>query len=178
MKTLNSLTLIFFLQAMLFIFMITIPSSHSITFHPNNNNDLIENICSTAPYYDICIRILTSGSPTADIWGLSVLMVNDMEAKAKEALAKINELQRSGTGSKTSLDSCLKEYNAILEDDIPKAREALQKRDAKISEGALNDVVNEATKCETDFPGYLTEQNTVMHDVAADTIHIFKLLHS
>ncbi|CAL0324017.1 unnamed protein product [Lupinus luteus] len=144
----NSFALILILQALFFI--ISIQARHPITFHPDSD-------------------------PEADIWGLGALMVNDMERNAKAALAKIDALQRAKIGPKAGLDSCRTDYNTILVAAIPKAREALKKRDTKISEGPLNDAFNKVKKCETNFPRNLTPENNLLRDSVGYTIHIFVL---
>ncbi|OIW15975.1 hypothetical protein TanjilG_04510 [Lupinus angustifolius] len=173
----NSLALIFVLEAMFLI--ISIEARHSITFPQKlSNTGMIIDICNDAPYnFDHCLSVLLQSNPSADIWGLVVFFVDDMEEKAKDALAKINALQRARSGYNAALDSCRKNYNTILVADIPKAREALKKRDTKISEGPLNDAFNKVQKCETDFPRQLTPQNNLMRDDVGDTIYMFKLTH-
>ncbi|KAF1882757.1 hypothetical protein Lal_00002938 [Lupinus albus] len=159
MKRYNSFTLIFILQTIFLI--ISIAASQSL---PKDTSGLIEQICSTAPYdYEHCIWVLSqifrSPSSPHDIWGFNALFVNDMEAKAKEALAKINVLQRAGIGPKIGLDSCYKNYNTILLADIPKVREALKKKDTKIYKDPINDAFNKVKKCETDYPKHLSTNN-------------------
>ncbi|OIW00163.1 hypothetical protein TanjilG_29153 [Lupinus angustifolius] len=165
MTTLNSFTLFFFLQAM--FFMISIPTSHST---------LIEDTCHKTPYYDVCINSLNSspGSSSADVSGLALIMVKVIETKANVALNKIHELQKSG--SSAGLTSCASKYNAILVADIPSATEALQKGNPKFAEDGANDAANEATYCQSDLPGPLTAENGAVHDVAAVTAAIVRLL--
>ncbi|KAK7291722.1 hypothetical protein RIF29_07095 [Crotalaria pallida] len=180
MTTLNSLILIFCLQAVLV--MISIPSSHCRTFKPRNEN-LIESTCKKTPNYNVCIQSLKSnpGSSSADVRGLALIMVNVMKAKANDALNKTHELQRVATGhkQKEALSSCASKYNAILVADIPSATEALLKGDPKFAEDGANDAANEATYCENDCRGInlsLTKWNNAMHDVAAVTAAIVRNL--
>lgn len=159
--------------------MISIPATHSRTFIPNDEK-LIENTCKRTPNYNICLQSLKTnpGSSGADVNGLAQIMVKVMKAKATETLHKIHELQRVGAGHKQALSSCASKYRAILIADIPQATEALQKGDPKFAEDGANDAANEATYCESDFSGksLLTKQNNAMHDVAAVTAAIVRLL--
>ncbi|KAE9601512.1 hypothetical protein Lal_00040612 [Lupinus albus] len=178
MKTFNSITLIFSLHTLLFI--ITIPSSHANIFNPNDET-LITFTCSKTPYPDLCLRSFKSNlwSDKVDMWGLAGIMLNHaMKVKANTALAKIDQLGASGTGPIQGLFSCNSKYTTILETDIRKAKAAFDKEDPKGAEDSANDAANEASTCETIFPGYLTEENKNMHDVAANAAAIFKLLHS
>lgn len=106
-----------------------------------------------------------------------------MKAKANYALKRIQELQRVGAGpnkQRRALSSCVDKYKTVLIADVPQATEALQKGDPKFAEDGANDAANEATYCETDFSAAgnspLTKQNNAMHDVAAVTAAIVRLL--
>lgn len=109
-------------------------------------------------------------------------MVRVMKAKANDALNVIHKLQKLkiglGTEQRRALSSCADKYRAILIGDIPQATEALQKGDPKFAEDGANDAANEATYCESEFSGksLLTKQNNVMHDVAAVTGAIVRML--
>ncbi|CAL0324016.1 unnamed protein product [Lupinus luteus] len=168
----NSFALMLVLQAMFFI--ISIQARHSITFHPNNNRDMIQALCSNAPHNDLlCIRVLSPHSDdNLDLWGLSAFMVNEMEAVANGALDAMQQLERNGMGTKEGFASCREKYNTILVADIPKVREALEKRDSKISEVPLNDALNKAEKCEADFSDMIRIQNKDMRDLAGDTEYL------
>ena len=180
MTNLKAITLFFCLQAILD--MISIPSSHCRTLILPNNEKLIENTCKKTPSYNVCLQSLRAnpGSSGADVNGLAQIMVKVMRAKANDALNRIHELQRVGTGpnQRRALSSCASKYNAIVIGDIPQATEALQKGDPKFAEDGANDAANEATYCESDFNGKspLTKQNNAMHDVAAVTAAIVRLL--
>jgi len=107
-------------------------------------------------------------------------MVKVIKAKANDALKIIHDLQRAGAGTKQrrALSSCASKYNAVLIADVPQATEALQKGNPKFAEDGANDAANEATNCESGFSGNspLTKQNNAMHDVAAITAAIVRLL--
>ncbi|KAJ1403053.1 Pectinesterase inhibitor domain [Sesbania bispinosa] len=177
MTNLKPLTVCFCLQAVLV--MISIPAIHCRTFL-SNDETLIVNTCKKTPNYNVCFQSL-KGSTGADVTGLAQTMVRVMKARANDALNKIHELQRVGAGGpkqKRALSSCASKYNAILIADIPQATEALQKGDPKFAEDGANDAANEATYCESEFSGKspLTKQNNAMHDVAAVTASIVRLL--
>ncbi|WVZ09225.1 hypothetical protein V8G54_013755 [Vigna mungo] len=173
------LILCFFLQAI--VVMVTIPASHCRSFLPGNEN-LIQSTCKRTPNYNLCLQTLKAspGSSTADVSGLALIMVKAMKAKANDALKIIHDLQREGAGPKQrrALSSCYSKYKAVLIADVPQATEALQKGDPKFAEDGANDAANEATYCESDFSGNspLTKQNNAMHDVAAVTAAIVRLL--
>ncbi|KAK7247097.1 hypothetical protein RIF29_41974 [Crotalaria pallida] len=173
MTTFNSLNLIFCLNVVLL--MISVSTSHSRTFHLNDEK-LIENTCKKTPNYNVCIQSLKSNPRSfgADVGGLALIMVDVMKAKANEAVSKIRQLQRSG--SKPGLTSCVESYDAILDDDIPEAIFGIQAGMPKFAEQAANDAVIEANSCQDDFPGPLTIQNKAMSDVASVTSAIVKLL--
>jgi len=179
MTNLKSLILCFFLQAI--VVMVTIPASQCRTFLPNNEN-LIESTCKKTPNYNLCLQSLKAspGSSTADVSGLALIMVNVMKAKANDALKTIHDLQREGAGAKQrrALSSCDSKYKAVLIADVPQATEALKKGNPKFAEDGANDAANEAKYCESDFSGNspLTKQNNAMHDVAAVTAAIVRLL--
>ncbi|KAK7363447.1 hypothetical protein VNO77_05590 [Canavalia gladiata] len=179
MANLKPLILLLCVQA-LFI-MILIPANESRTLVPNDEK-LIDNTCKKTPNYNVCVQSLKAypGSSGADVTGLAQIMVKVMKAKANEGLKKIHELQRLRQGPKQqrALSSCASKYRAILIADIPEATEALQKGDPKFAENGANDAANEATYCEDDFSGksLLTKQNNDMHDVAAVTAAIVRLL--
>ncbi|KOM33406.1 hypothetical protein LR48_Vigan01g296200 [Vigna angularis] len=173
------LILCFFLQAI--VVMVTIPASHCRSFLPSNEN-LIESTCKRTPNYNLCLQTLkvSPGSSTTDVSGLALIMVKVMKAKANDALKIIHDLQGKGAGPKQrrALSSCASKYKAVLIADVPQATEALQKGDPKFAEDGANDAANEATFCESDFSGNspLTKQNNAMHDVAAITAAIVRLL--
>ncbi|KAG4932171.1 hypothetical protein AAZX31_17G035400 [Glycine max] len=183
MTNLKPLILFFYLLAI--VVMISIPSSHcSRTLLPENEK-LIENTCKKTPNYNVCLESLKAspGSSSADVTGLAQIMVKEMKAKANDALKRIHELQRvgaSGPKQRRALSSCADKYKAVLIADVPQATEALQKGDPKFAEDGANDAANEATYCETDFSAAgnspLTKQNNAMHDVAAVTAAIVRLL--
>lgn len=179
MTNFQPLILFFCLQAI--VFMISIPTSQSRTIGLNDEK-LIENTCKRTPNYNVCLQSLKSspGSSSADVTGLAQIMVKVMKAKANDALKRIHELQRVETGPKQrrALSSCADKYKAVLIADVPEATEALQKGDPKFAEDGANDAANEATYCESDFSGnsLLTKQNNAMHDVAAVTAAIVRLL--
>lgn len=177
------LTISFYLQALLLI-MISIPATiHCRTFLPNSGK-LIETTCKNTPNYNVCFQSLKAspGSSGADVTGLAQIMVRVMKAKANDALNVIHKLQKLkiglGTEQRRALSSCADKYRAILIGDIPQATEALQKGDPKFAEDGANDAANEATYCESEFSGksLLTKQNNVMHDVAAVTGAIVRML--
>ena len=182
MTNLKPLILFFYLLAI--VVMISIPSSHcSRTLLPENEK-LIENTCKKTPNYNVCLESLKAspGSSSADVTGLAQIMVKEMKAKANYALKRIQELQRVGAGpnkQRRALSSCVDKYKTVLIADVPQATEALQKGDPKFAEDGANDAANEATYCETDFSAGnspLTKQNNAMHDVAAVTAAIVRLL--
>ncbi|KAK7363448.1 hypothetical protein VNO77_05591 [Canavalia gladiata] len=110
---------------------------------------------------------------TAAIAGLHTqIVVKVITAKANDGLKKIHQLDL------TKLSSCASKYRAILIGDIPEATEALLKGDPKFAENGANDAPNEATDCENEFSGksLLTKENNAMHDVAAVTAAIVRLL--
>nr|KYP52607.1 Pectinesterase inhibitor [Cajanus cajan] len=158
-----------------------IPSSHCRTLHRNDER-LIESTCKKTPNYNVCLQYLKASpeSSSADVTGLALIMVKVIKAKANDALKIIHELQRVGSGPKQrkALSSCADKYKAILIADVPQATEALQKGDPKFAEDGANDAANEATYCENEFSGKspLTKQNNAMHDVAAVTAAIVRLL--
>ncbi|KAK7348026.1 hypothetical protein VNO80_22574 [Phaseolus coccineus] len=179
MAKLKPVILCFFLQAI--VVMNIIPGSDCRSFLPNDES-LIESTCKKTPNYNLCLQYLKAnpGSSTASVSGLALIMVNVMKAKAYDALKIIHDLQKKGAGPKQqgALKSCASNYNAVLVADIPEATEALQKGDPKFAENGANDAANEATYCEDEFSGNspLTKQNNAMHDVAAVTAAIVRLL--
>lgn len=76
------------------------------------------------------------------------------------------------------MGACVNSYDAILIADVPKATEALQKGDPKFAEEGSIDAANEAKACECGFFGKspITDYNNVVHDVAAITTAIVKVL--
>ncbi|RDX94088.1 Cell wall / vacuolar inhibitor of fructosidase 1, partial [Mucuna pruriens] len=175
MTKLKPLVLCLCLEAV--VVMISIPGSHCRALVPNDEK-LIENTCKKTPNYSVCLQSLKAspGSSSADVTGLAQIMVKVMKAKANDALRRIHELQRVGSGpqERKALSSCADKYKAVLIADVPQATEALQKGDPKFAEDGANDAANEATYCESDFSGKspLTKQNNAMHDVAAVTAAI------
>ena len=107
-------------------------------------------------------------------------MVNVIKAKAYDTLKIIHDLQKKGGRPKQqeALSSCASKYNTVLVADVAQATEALLKGNPKFAENGANDAANEATYCESDFSGNspLTKQNNAMHDVAAVTAAIVRLL--
>ncbi|KAE9601511.1 hypothetical protein Lal_00040655 [Lupinus albus] len=176
MKTFNSITLIFSLQTLLFI--VSIPSSHSKTFHPNHQS-LITFTCSQTPYPNHCLQSLKShlGSDRADMWGLAGIMLNHvMMVKANTALDKIHQLEDAETTPIQGLVSCYNKYNTILETDIKKATAAFYNEDSNGAEESANDAAYEVSTCENGFPGHFTQENKNMLAASANAAAIFKLL--
>ncbi|CAJ1940798.1 unnamed protein product [Sphenostylis stenocarpa] len=179
MTNMKPLVLCFCLQAI--VVMITIPVSHCRTFLPNNGN-LIDSTCKKTPNYNLCLQYLKAspGSSSADVSGLALIMVKVMKAKVNDGLKRIHDLQKGGAGPnlKKALSSCADSYNSVLTTDIPEATEALQKGNPKFAQDGANDAANEANYCEEDFSGHspLTQQNNALHDSAAITSAIIRLL--
>lgn len=109
-------------------------------------------------------------------------MVKVMAAKATVTNKKIQQLLQGkplGSPETKALKSCGEMYKTILEADIPEAKEALLKGDPKFAQDSANDAANEATYCEEEFAvakSPLTRYNNAMHDVAAITAAIVKML--
>ncbi|ESW26406.1 hypothetical protein PHAVU_003G117400 [Phaseolus vulgaris] len=179
MANLKAVILCLFLEAI--VVMNTIPGNECRSFHPNDES-LIESTCKKTPNYNLCLQYLKAspGSSTADVRGLALIMVNVIKAKAYDTLKIIHDLQKKGGGPKQqeALSSCASKYNTVLVADVAQATEALLKGNPKFAENGANDAANEATYCESDFSGNspLTKQNNAMHDVAAVTAAIVRLL--
>lgn len=158
-----------------------IPVSHCRIFHLNSAN-LIEETCKQTPNHDLCIQYLQADphSSDADVTGLALIMVNVIKSKANSALIKIHQLlQRNPEpDQKEALGTCGDRYKAIVEADVPQAIAALQKGDPKFAEDGANDAAIEATSCENSFSGKspLTDDNNSMHDAAAVTAAIVRIL--
>ncbi|KAK7291725.1 hypothetical protein RIF29_07099 [Crotalaria pallida] len=170
MATINSLTLILCLQTLLFI--ISISSTHSKIFQPNDER-VLQFTCSKTPYPNRCVASLlfAPNSYYADVRGLGQLMIDfAMKLEAKAGLQEIQELQLGG--NKPGLDSCAKKYKTILDTDIPKASVAYNKENFNSALIAANDAANQATSCETAFPGKLTDRNKIMKEVSANAAAI------
>ncbi|KAE9601513.1 putative pectinesterase inhibitor domain-containing protein [Lupinus albus] len=177
MKTITSITLILSLQTLLF--MISISSSNAKTFFPNDITQ-ITFTCSHTPYPNQCVAslILYPGSDKLAVYGLAgVLLNNAIRLVANTAIEKIHQLQKAGVGLKQGLASCASKYNAILVTHIPQANAAFEKGDFKGAELGAIAAANEASSCETVFPGHLTEENTNTRAVAADAAAVVKTLH-
>ncbi|KAE9609994.1 putative pectinesterase inhibitor domain, Cell wall/vacuolar inhibitor of fructosidase [Lupinus albus] len=146
------------------------------------NANLIEETCMQTPNHDLCVQYLQADphSSDADVSGLALIMVNVIKTKAKNALVKIHQLLQGSPepGQKEALNTCGGQYNAILVADVPQAIASLQKGDPKFAVDSANDAAIEATSCENNFSGKspLTNDNNSMHDVAAVTSAIVKLL--
>ncbi|KAK7388029.1 hypothetical protein VNO78_22830 [Psophocarpus tetragonolobus] len=177
----NSKAVIVWLCLEAIVVMVLIASSECRSLL-GNDEKLIEKTCRKTPNYNLCLQYLKAspGSSSVTVTGLAQIMVGVMKAKANDALKTIYELQRvrAGPKQKRALASCADKYKAVLIADVPQATEALQKGDPKFAEDGANDAANEATFCETDFSGNspLTKQNNAMHDVAAITAAIVRLL--
>ena len=161
----KSLFLIFCLQVVLVA--ISTPTSFC-RIHPNDEN-LIQQVCKNTPNYNLCIKYLKSdpSSSTADIRGLSLIMVRAIDSNAKQTLAKINQLVK-GSPQKGALSQCADQYKAIISADVPSATQALRTGNPKFAETGVADAAVEADGCERGFSGNspLTQQNRAMSDIA------------
>ncbi|KAK7400867.1 hypothetical protein VNO78_12175 [Psophocarpus tetragonolobus] len=131
---------------------------------------LIYQTCKNTPIPDLCLQLLKADprSPSADITGLALIIVDVIKARANDALVKINQLLKGG-GDKKALDNCAANYKiGILEADIPMAVKALTLGDPKFAENAASDSAVEAIDCEKGFNGKspLTRVNNGIRDVA------------
>jgi pectinesterase inhibitor-like protein len=168
--------------ALAIILCIVVSSHCTIIIPKSNNGNLIQQTCKQTPNYAICIQYLKSDpkSSAADLTGLALIMVNIIKSKANTALNKINQLikEKQEPNQKEALNSCAGRYKAILVADVPKSISALKQGDPKFAEDGANDAAVEATTCENGFKGKspLSDENIAMHDVAAITAAIVKLL--
>lgn len=151
----------------------------------SGNLGLIQKTCKQSPNYNLCVSSLQSDprSSKANVQGLALIMVDAVKAKAKETLNHIHGLlkQSPKPGDQQHLSSCGDNYNAILEGDIPEAIEALRTGNYKFAEQGTNDAANEADSCEKKFysgTSPLTDFNKLVHDVAAITAAITRILLS
>ncbi|PON93147.1 Pectinesterase inhibitor domain containing protein [Trema orientale] len=149
------------------------------------NLDLIQKTCKQTPNYDLCVSSLQSDprSSNADVRGLALIMVDVLTAKARETLNHIHELleQSPKPDQKQPLSCCNNYYEAILEGDVPEAIEALTKGNYKFAEQGSDDAAIEAELCEKKFASGtspLTDMNKVVHDVAAVTAAMTRILLS
>lgn len=136
---------------------------------------LIESICKKTPNFDLCVSSLKSDpkSSTADVPGLSLIMVDIIKAKATKTLNRIHELLKRGPGGfreKQALSSCANSYNVIIEADVPEAIEALTRGGYKFAEDGIADAAVEADICEHGFSSLgsspLTDMNKDMNEVS------------
>jgi pectinesterase inhibitor-like protein len=158
----------------------TLVVTQSRTIQPNDAN-LIQQTCKNTPNYALCIQYLNSDpkAPSADIRGLSLIMVNVIKTKATATLNKIRQLiGTSPPGQKEALKSCESKYNTIIVADVAQATEALQKGNPKFAEDGANDADVEQKACEGGFSGNspLTADNNVMHNVATIAAAIIRNL--
>ena len=104
-------------------------------------------------------------------------MADVVEAKAKETLNHINDLLKQSP--QPPLSDCANNYNAVLEGDIPQAKNALKTGNYKFAEQGSNDAANEADSCEKKFStgtSPLTDSNKAVHDVGAVAAAIIRIL--
>ncbi|XP_062105061.1 cell wall / vacuolar inhibitor of fructosidase 1-like [Humulus lupulus] len=151
----------------------------------NKLNDLIESTCKQSPNYNVCVSSLRSdprSSKATDVEGLGLVMVDVLKGKAQKTLDQINDLlkQRPKPKLKQPLGYCALSYGAILNGDIPQATEAFTKGNYKFAEEGCNDAANEADLCESKFTppasSPITRMNTAVHDVAAVTASMARIL--
>ena len=180
-KSLVSLSLIFLVAFYWVSFLAVLSQCRVLSM----NSDLIEKTCKQTPNYNLCVSSLQSDprSSKANVQGLALIMVDVVAAKTKETLNHIYKLlkQSPKPDHQLSLSYCANNYEAVLKGDIPEAIEALRTGNYKFAEQGSDDAANEVDLCENKFlPGTspLTDMNKVVHDVAALTAAITRILLS
>ncbi|GAA0166088.1 hypothetical protein Leryth_011344 [Lithospermum erythrorhizon] len=135
------------------------------------NADIVDSTCKGTPNYKLCVDILRKDprSSTADIKGLALITVNALQAHTIETLGKIKNLRKSMPGLEVTLSGCKKNYDVVVNYDIPEAFEGLQKGNAKFAESGVADAAVEAELCEGSFGGSkspLNEANKLEGEIA------------
>lgn len=142
--------------------------------------NLIAQTCKQTPYYDLCVRSLNSDprSPSADVRGLALIMVDIVKARSTTTLNLIKQLLRKMPKLKIPLTDCAADYNAILTSSIPQAIEALKKGNAKFAEDGANSARQEAELCEANFHGKspITKFSAAVRKSSAIAAAIIRLL--
>ncbi|XP_062025022.1 cell wall / vacuolar inhibitor of fructosidase 1-like [Rosa rugosa] len=134
--------------------------------------NIIAQTCQKTPNPPVCLSSLKSDprSAQADIYGLATIMVDVVKAKSTTTLNQINQLLKQSPRDKGLID-CADSYNAVLKGDVPEAYEAINVRRRMFALDGMNDAVNEANGCESNFAGSsshpLAKFNKDVADVAS-----------
>ncbi|KAK7400692.1 hypothetical protein VNO78_11958 [Psophocarpus tetragonolobus] len=167
MSTLKHLSLIYYY--LLVVAMILMPRCQCEVLQPDDVK-LIEQTCKNTPLPNLCLQLLKPDprSPSADVRGLALIIVDVLKARSKEGANKVNQLLKSGGGDIKVLNFCAEVYKLLLTANVPVAINALELGDPKFAENAVSDAALEVMNCEDDFHGKspLTKENTGTHDVS------------
>lgn len=156
-------------------------SNHIFMVKGKGGNDLIENTCKNTPNYQLCVSTLQSDprSFDTDVYGLGLVLVDAVKAKATFTVDSIKKLKGSNPEFILPLIECSILYNAILKADIPEAIEALRKGVPKFAENGMIDAALEVQICENSFKqsnSPLTRMNKDVYDLSVVAKSIIRML--
>jgi pectinesterase inhibitor-like protein len=151
------------------------------TLLPLCSCDLIDSACKGTPNYQLCVSTLRSNpkSHSADITGLSLIMVDAVKDKATSALQIISKLEKLHPQKKNAFRDCRFRYSVVQKYNVGEAVEALTKGDQKFAVDGMSDAAIEAQICEENFkpsPSPMTKMNKAVQDLSLVAAAIIRLL--
>ncbi|MCD9640846.1 hypothetical protein HAX54_026552 [Datura stramonium] len=158
----------------LVIYLVMLLSSSTLeTISSINNNNLVETTCKNTPNYNLCLKTLLPDerSASGDITTLALIVVDAIEAKAKQASEIISMLRNSNPPAawRVPLKECAFSYKVILTVSLPEAIEALTKGNPKFAEDGMVGCLGDSQDCEENFKSSispLTALNSAVHELS------------
>lgn len=176
----NTLVNLLFIPLLLLQSLLRCSASASVL---KNETGLIQETCKHTDNYSLCVSSLESDprSSNADIKALALISVELVLAKANETLWHVGDLFKkvSDPALYRFYGTCIEEYRAIVERQIPEAIGALQSGDFLVSENNVEAAATHADNCKEQFAGEaqpFTDQNKTVHDLSLVTSSIIELL--
>lgn len=144
---------------------------------------LIQETCKHTDYYNLCVSSLELDprSLNADIKELALILVELLLAKANETLLHVGDLFKkvSDPALYRYYGTCIEEYRAIVERQMPEAIGALQSDDHMVSKNDAEAAAAHADSCEEQVAGEaqpFSDQNKAVHDLSLVTSSILGIL--
>ncbi|KAJ4721974.1 Pectinesterase inhibitor [Melia azedarach] len=176
---------IFVLSIFLLLFQES-PTKCSASFWRKKNEtkpNLIQKTCKQTHYYDLCILSLESDprSSNADIKELALISAELVLLKANETLWHVGKLFRKVKDPVLYrlYGTCIEEYRAIVERQVPEAIAALRSGQYSTSKTDAAAAATHAQNCQEQFGGEtrpFSHQNRAVHDLSLVTSTIIDIL--